>query len=626
MSHFATAKPLIVSNSRLRDPQIEAYHAIKDFFKDQKNGREAIVVLPTGSGKTGLMAISPYGISKKKVLIITPQTVVRNTVLNELNPFNPLNFYLSAGIFKLKGELPSIIEYDKTLSNEVLSMSDIVVLNIHKLQERLDSSLLRRVEKDFFDLIIIDEAHHGEARTWKKAVEYFSEANILKVTGTPFRSDGVKISGAEVYSYPLSSAMANGYVKSLERFTYLPEEMRFHIDGDEREYTLNEIKEIKDEEWISKSVALSLKSNQSIVDKSIEKLLIKRDLTNNNPHKIVAVACSIEHAEQIAKLYFDSGMRVTIVHSKQEKDIQEEAFRNIEAHNTDVIVNVALLGEGYSHKFLSIAAIFRPFRSDLPYQQFVGRVLRSISIKDGYEINEEDNIAEVIHHKELNLEHLWESYKKELSKSTTIKEIRDKIKGEKKLDPNSSMSELDYGSLDEGNEFTEENDQFLETDLFALRETRIEESEARVKDLMKQHNISLEVARELDKQIRVAQDPDNERLLRPDLYEKDLRKKINKDIVEKIIPNLIEDYNLSLKGNEVTSIKNKFIEGWRYLPYMSSDDNGATLGKYFNNTLKLFIDKPRDKWSMTDYNRATKHLETIEKFVRNALDSYLPTQ
>lgn len=96
MNHFVTAKPLIVSNSRLRDPQIEAYHEIKAFFKDRNNGREAIVVLPTGSGKTGLMAISPYGISKKKVLIITPQTVVRNTVLNELNPFNPFNFYLSA--------------------------------------------------------------------------------------------------------------------------------------------------------------------------------------------------------------------------------------------------------------------------------------------------------------------------------------------------------------------------------------------------------------------------------------------------------------------------------------------------------------------------------------------------
>ena len=88
-----------------------------------------------------------------------------------------------------------------------------------------------------------------------------------------------------------------------------------------------------------------------------------------------------------------------------------------------------------------IAAIFRPFRSDLPYQQFVGRVLRSISIKDGFEVNEEDNIAEVIHHKELNLDNLWNSYKKELAKSKNRKELREEIKREKTLNQKSSLSE-----------------------------------------------------------------------------------------------------------------------------------------------------------------------------------------
>lgn len=626
LSHFTTAKPFIVGNERLRDPQIQSYHAIKKFFQNPDNGREALVILPTGSGKTGVMGIAPYGIAKKKVLIITPQTVVKNTVMKELNPFNPLNFYLTTEVFNLKGELPSIIEYDKTLSDEVIFMSDIAILNIHKLQERLESSLLKRVSPSFFDLIIIDEAHHGEARTWKRTVEYFKDAKILKVTGTPFRSDGAKISGEEIYSYPLSSAMANGYVKSLERFIYIPDKMTFKIEGDEKNYTLEEIRTIKEDDWISRSVALSIESNRSIINKSVEKLLQKRELTNNNPHKIVAVACSIDHAEQIAKLYHDAGLRVTIIHSNQDKGIQEKAFRDIETHNTDVVVNVALLGEGYDHKFLSIAAIFRPFRSDLPYQQFVGRVLRSISAKDGFETNEEDNIAEVIHHKELNLEHLWEAYKKELSKSNTIKEMREKIKKEKKLDPKSSLSELDYGSVDESGNILEENDQFLETDLFEMRQNKVLENEARIKEIMEQYKVSLEVARELDKQIRVAQDPDNERLLRPDLYEKDLRKQINKDIVEKLIPNIIEDYNLELNSNEITLIGSKFIEKWSFPPYTIEDINGATLAKYFNNSLRLFINKPRGKWSISEYERAVKQLESIEKYVRSSLDSYLPKQ
>jgi len=132
------------------------------------------------------------------------------------------------------------------------------------------------------------------------------------------------------------------------------------------------------------------------------------------------------------------------------------------------------------------------------------------------------------------------------------------------------------------------------------------------------------VARELDKQIRVAQDPDNERLLRPDLYEKDLRKKINQDIVEKIIPNIIDDYNLQLNSNEVTLIGDKFIEKWSYKPYNVEDNNGATLAKYFNNSLRLFINKSREKWSISEYERAVKQLDSIEKYVRSSLTSYLP--
>ncbi|WP_312653427.1 DEAD/DEAH box helicase family protein [Proteiniclasticum sp.] len=623
MSHFISANPFIANNPILRDPQIKSYAAIKKYYSEDYNDRETLVVLPTGVGKTGVMAIAPYAVGCKRVLIITPQTIVRNTVMNEINPLNPMNFYLNTEVFNKKGELPTIIEFDKTLTKDVLLMSDIVVLNVHKLQERLESSLLKRVKEDFFDFIIIDEAHHGEARTWKKAVDYFSNAKVLKVTGTPFRSDGEIISGTEIYSYPLSLAMANGYVKSLERFTYLPDKMKFTIKDDDREYSLDEIKQIKDNEWISKSVALSSDCNKSIVLKSIEKLKEKRAITNNNPHKIVAVACSISHAEQIKELYQDEGMKVTVIHSNQDKAEQENAFRLIESHNTDVVVNVALLGEGYDHKFLSIAAIFRPFRSDLPYQQFIGRVLRATSIKDGYEINEEDNIAEVIHHKELNLESLWESYKKELSKSKSIKEIRRQIKQERDINPYSELAELDYGDIDEGDLFHEESDQFLETELFEKRQLKLKESEERIRKIMEQFEVTLDIAKDIDKQINVSKDPDNIKLLRPDLYEKDLRKKLNEHIVEEIIPNIIEDFNLKIDGNEITRIKSNFVDKWQYPPYNESDNNGATLAKYFNNQLRLFLNKPRSEWLIEDYERAEKNVSTLEEYVRGALDSYL---
>src|SRR5699024_8782606 len=166
-------------------------------FVNKASDEHALVTLPTGTGKTGLMGISPFKIADGRVLIITPQTVIRDSVLGSLDPMHPKNFWRFSRVLDEVHHLPTLIEYDKSLTDEIIQQADIVVLNVHKLQERLDSSLIKKVGPDFFDMIVIDEAHHSEAKTWKRAIEYFEESKILKVTGTPFRSDG-KIGRAHV--------------------------------------------------------------------------------------------------------------------------------------------------------------------------------------------------------------------------------------------------------------------------------------------------------------------------------------------------------------------------------------------------------------------------------------------
>lgn len=76
---------------------------------------------------------------------------------------------------------------------------------------------------------------------------------------------------------------------------------------------------LKPEEWISRSVALSHVSNVSVVERPIELLKAKKEKANNNPHKIVAVACSIEHAEQLKDIYESKELNVAIVQVKWKK-------------------------------------------------------------------------------------------------------------------------------------------------------------------------------------------------------------------------------------------------------------------------------------------------------------------
>lgn len=60
---FLDSQPNIVTNVNLRDPQRFAYSALCDHFLVNQSDEDALIVLPTGVGKTGLIAIAPYMIS-----------------------------------------------------------------------------------------------------------------------------------------------------------------------------------------------------------------------------------------------------------------------------------------------------------------------------------------------------------------------------------------------------------------------------------------------------------------------------------------------------------------------------------------------------------------------------------
>lgn len=617
MSYFQEAPANIIGNSYLREPQEDAYRAIYEHFVIKKSTEHALVTLPTGTGKTGLMGIAPYKISEGRVLIITPQTVIRDSVLGSLDPTYPKNFWIFSRVFDEVHHLPTLIEYDKSLTDEIIRKADIVVLNIHKLQERLDSSLIKRVEPDFFDMIIIDEAHHSEAKTWKRAIEYFEGSKVLKVTGTPFRSDGKTIEGEEIYTYSLAQAMEKGYVKSLEKIDYIPDQMYFTLDNDkDKIYTLDEIRanNIREENWIQRSVALSRESNEKIVDVSIEHLNEKKELTGN-PHKIIAVACSIDHAEDIKKLYEEKGYKASIVHSNLEKEEQAKELKKINNHEVDVVINVAMLGEGYDHKFLSIAAIFRPFKTLLPYAQFIGRTLRAIESEDGT-FTEEDNTAVLVHHKELGLEPLWEYYKKEKVKRDAIRRIKEDANYDL---GQSGKRDLSKGEANESKEYRIERDSFVETELIKKRKEKLEEENKKIRELQELLGIDENKAKDFIRQSQKGKD--TERLLRPDKYYFKTRKDLDKLIRERLIPQLVADYDLDLNGDEL--VKGRYIlpnkeYGWIY---GRAKDNGSLLGMYFNSFLKNELKVSREEWTLDQYEEAVELSKSLYKYIREIIEN-----
>ncbi|EJD6662064.1 DEAD/DEAH box helicase family protein [Providencia sp. CRE-3FA-0001] len=415
MSSYFDIAVNIEGNKKLRTPQIEAYIKIKEYFSEQDN-KEALVVLPTGTGKSGLISIAPYGVAKKRVLIITPGLVTKDSIRKTQEVLDD-NFWINFDVMFSSKDIPIVNEYTPNISEEHLYDSQIVYTNIHRVSGKKSGGLINRVPADFFDFIIVDEAHHAPAQSWRDALKYFYSAKVLHVTGTPFRGDNKEIPGEKIHETPLSEVMRDRYVKWLRKETVTASELFFYTpDLPGVKLTKEEVLDMKDKEWLEKSIALSPECSLDVINHSIIKLNELKKASPKVPHKILAVGCSIAHAEDILKWYTQKNLKAVIVHSEMEDSDRADAFREIDNNNCDVVISVNMLMEGYDHKYLSILSIFRPYRSLNAFAQVVGRILRAIPDSEitSFEI---DNNGLVIFHEEIGLNVMWESFQKETDRA-----------------------------------------------------------------------------------------------------------------------------------------------------------------------------------------------------------------
>ncbi|MEC0105352.1 DEAD/DEAH box helicase family protein [Paenibacillus taichungensis] len=442
--YFMDTSYFIEGNSKLRQPQLEAYLKIQAHFSNDTN-EEALVVLPTGTGKSGLIAIAPFGICRGRVLIITPGHVTKKSIAKTIETLDE-NFWINSNVLFSIEDNPILISFENDVLDSELHSADIIYTNVQKINSA--NGLLSRVNPNHFDMIIVDEAHHAAAESWKRAIEYFPDAKVLHVTGTPYRGDGVIVPGKRIHETKLSEVMEKRYVKWLRNKTVQSENINFYLP-DGTVLSLDEAKQLRDNTWVQKSVAMSDSCSLEIIRRSIEELTTLKGLSPQVPHKIMASACSIKHAQRVEELYREEGLKAVLIHSKQSPEEQDRKFKEIEQHKVDVVVNVDMMGEGYDHKYLTIAALFRPYKSLNRFAQVIGRVLRAIPDEEitKYEI---DNNALVIYHEELGLEELWSYFKQELEdigKYRKVREIeptdydfehRETIYGEVRLDGNTS--------------------------------------------------------------------------------------------------------------------------------------------------------------------------------------------
>ena len=404
---FTTVEYQIEENIELRDPQREAHAATVEHFGS--SGDAAILQLPVGCGKSGLIALLPFGLAHGRVLVISPNITIRDSLYADLNisdrrrcfwrkhsVLSPQTMLAGPQVAVLDGKDANIHDCEK---------SQIVLTNIQQLASSADR-WLPNFEDSFFDLILVDEGHHSAANSWEKVFDRFPHAKVVKLTATPFRADDREITGKLVYRYSFKRAMVKGYIKRLQAVYVAPSELTFTYEGDRKTHTLKEVLQLKEEEWFSRGVALSAACNVDIVTASLDRLEQLRQ--TGTRHQIVAVAMQIDHARAIRSLYAERGYEAETIHSKMAAEDRAEVLRKLKAGLIDVIVQVQMLGEGFDHPKLSVAAIFRPFRSLAPYLQFVGRAMRVVVQHDP---RHPDNYGYIVTHAGMNLDTLLTDFR-----------------------------------------------------------------------------------------------------------------------------------------------------------------------------------------------------------------------
>src|ERR1035437_1084820 len=208
---FQTALADVEANSLLREPQRHAHQAVREHF--DSGDQPAIIQIPVGCGKTGIIATLPFGIASGRVLVIAPNLTSRRGITDALDIASRECFWTKTRVLSDFTQGPYVAVLDGIDANihDCLARH-FVVTNIQQLASSADR-WLPQFPPNFFDMILVDEGHHNVADSWMKVFDRFPAAKVISLTATPFRGDGQPLNGEIVYRYSYAKAMMNGYIK-----------------------------------------------------------------------------------------------------------------------------------------------------------------------------------------------------------------------------------------------------------------------------------------------------------------------------------------------------------------------------------------------------------------------------
>lgn len=326
----------------LRPYQQEAKDAI---FEQWDNGvKKTLLVLPTGCGKTVVFAKVTEDCVRQgnRVLILAHRGELLDQAADKLMKTTGLGCAL-----------------EKAENTCLGSWFRVVVGSVQTLmrQKRLD-----QFPEDFFDTIIIDEAHHCISDSYQKVLKHFPDAQILGVTATPDRGDMQNLGQffeSLAYEYTLPKAIKEGYLTPIKALTIPLKIDMSSVSVQAGDFKASDIGTALDPylEGIAEEMKKYCSDKKTVVFLPLVKTSQKfRDLLN-------------EYGFQAAEVNGNSQDRA-------------EILADFEAGKYNVLCNSMLLTEGWDCPSVDCIVVLRPTKVRSLYCQMVGRGTRLFPGKD----------------------------------------------------------------------------------------------------------------------------------------------------------------------------------------------------------------------------------------------------
>jgi superfamily II DNA or RNA helicase len=237
--------------------------------------------------------------------------------------------------------------------------ANVTIAMIQTLANRLDS-----YPADAFDLVIMDEAHHGPSESWRKVLEHFRPAYRLGLSATPEREDGAPLNDlfeSIIYEYGFREAVTDGI---LVRPLCARVETGVSIDG---------IDQVRSERFGLDFDDAQLRRRINTPDRNA--IVVDTYLKKASGVKGIAFCAGVRHAVDLAAAFRARGVIAEPISGNDPERARKLA--DFATGKISVLTNASILTEGFDDPSVGAILLCRPIRSKVLMAQIIGRGLRT---------------------------------------------------------------------------------------------------------------------------------------------------------------------------------------------------------------------------------------------------------